>query len=293
MLIFNRLGAIDIGSNSVKLLISDIINYNGRIVNKKYVHTRIPLRLGDDTFMRGHISDDKKEKLAQLIQTFKFFLEINETEKYRVCATSALREASNKQDIVDYILATAGVKIEVITPQDEANLMFLNGANEEYNPHTLYVMVDVGGGSTEVVLSRGNELIESKSFMLGTIRQLSQEQRRNEWKNLKRWMEEKTMKQREICLVGSGGNINKINSLFKRKGKMRRVDLNDYYRRLANWDYEERVLKSEFGLNRAEVILPALNIYLNIMKFLKVEVIHIPVVGIADGIIKDIYLKNM
>ena len=291
-MLINRLGAIDIGSNSVKLLISDVINYKGQVINKKYLHTRIPLRLGDDTFLHGYISDDKKEKLAQLLQTFKYFLEINDTESYRVCATSALREASNKQEIIDYIAATVGVEVDIISSQDEANFIFLNAIDEKYKPETLCVMVDVGGGSTEIVLSKGNELIENKSFMLGTIRHLSPEQKRNEWIKLKTWLEDKTIRKKEICLIGSGGNINKINSLFKRKGKMRRIDLNDYYRRLTHWNYEERIIKSDIGLNRSEVILPALNIYLNVMKFLKVDVIQIPVVGIADGIIKDIYLKN-
>lgn len=288
----NRLGAIDIGSNSVKLLICDMINYKGRIINKKFAHTRMPLRLGDDTFLSGYISEEKKEKLAQLIQMFKSFLEITETESYRICATSALREALNRQDIVDHIYATVGVEIEIISPSDEANFLFLNDTDEGYKPEILYIIVDVGGGSTEIVFSQEYKLIETGSFRLGTIRQLSREEEMKEWGKLKDWLEEKREGLFDICLIGSGGNINKINSLFNNRGKIKRLDLKNYYRKLKNMDYEERVVKSNFGLNRAEVILPAINIYLNIMKILKIETIQIPVIGIADGIVKDIYLKK-
>lgn len=290
MLIINRIGAIDIGSNSIKLLISDIINYNGKVVNKKYIHTRMPLRLGDDTFLLGYISDTKQEKLVKILRTFKYFLEINDTENYRVCATSAIREASNCQELVDYISDAAGIKIDVIDQQEEAHLLFLNNINEEYNPEALYVTVDVGGGSTEIVLSKRNRLIDYQSFLLGTIRELPKEYEKKEWEALRIWLEEKIKNEKEISLIGSGGNINKINSLYKKKGKMKRSDLNDYYKRLANLDYEERVVKMELGLNRAAVLLPALKIYLNIMKFIKAETIHIPVIGIADGIIKYLYL---
>lgn len=292
MMNIRRLGAVDIGSNSVKLLICDIINHETRIVNKKFIHMRMPLQLGNDTFLSGYISDDKKEKLARLIQTYKSFLEISETEKYRVCATSALREAENKEEIIDYIYTTVGVEIEIISSKDEANFIFLNITEKGCKPKTSYVIVDVGGGSTEIILSQDQLLLETESFRLGTIRSLSREQEVEEWNRLKRWLEDRRNNLYNISLVGSGGNINKINSLFNRRGKIRKIDLKDFYKTLKNMDYEERVIKSNFGLNRIEVILPAVNIFLNIMKILKAGSIQIPVIGIADGIIKDLYLKE-
>lgn len=292
MININRLAAIDIGSNSVKLLISDMINYQGRIVSKKFAHTRMPLQLGDDTFHLGYITDTKKDKLAQLVQTFASFVDISGAEHYRICATSALREASNKQEIIDYVYATVGVQIELITHQDEANFIFLNGVDDEFNSDTIYIMADVGGGCTQIAVSQGDILIESESFNLGTLRNLSRQEEHDEYARLKNWLEEKRDNHRDICLVGSGGNINKINSLFNKRGKIKRLDLKYYYRKLSEMNLEERVVKSDFGFNRGEVIIPAIKIYLQIMKILKVEVIQIPMIGIADGIIKDMYLKK-
>lgn len=283
-----RFGAIDIGSNSVKLLICDLIDYKDRIVSKKFVYTRVPLQLGNDAFQLGYISDKKKEKLAQLIQTFKSIIEISNTEDFRVCATSALREASNKTEIINFVYLTTGVRIELISTKEEAYFIFLGGTDKNYSPEVLHILVDVGGGCTEIVLSQNNMLLDEKSFNLGTIRVLSKQQEIEEWEKLKKWLENIRHNPRNVFLVGSGGNINKINSLY-RKGKIRKTDLKNFHRKLKNMDYEERVIHSNFNLNRAKVILPAINIYFNIMKILKIEVLHIPMIGIADGIIRDLY----
>ncbi|MDR2915008.1 MAG: hypothetical protein LBV74_09295 [Tannerella sp.] len=287
----NRLGAIDIGSNAVKLLICDVINHKDRIVSKKVAHLRIPLQLGDDTFYLGYISDKKKDKLAHLIYNFKSFIEISGTEDFRICATSALREARNRSDIIEFVSATTGVNIELISTREEANFLFLGGMNGEYDSDTLYVIVDVGGGCTEIALSRNNELVYEESFKLGTIRILSRDEEKKEWSRLKEWLEEKRHGHRNICLIGSGSNINKVNSQFRRR-KIKKSDLRGYYRKLHDMNLEERIVNSNLNLNGAEMILPAINIYLNIMKILKVEILQVPVIGIADGIIKDIYLKK-
>lgn len=287
----SRLGAIDIGSNSVKLLICDVINHKDRIVSKKVAHLRIPLQLGDDTFYLGYISDKKKDKLAHLIYNFKSFIEISGTEDFRICATSALREAQNRSDIVKFVSATAGVNIELISTREEANFLFLGGMNGEYDSNTLYIIVDVGGGCTEIALSQNNELIYEESFKLGTIRMLPRDEEKMEWSRLKEWLEKKRYGHRNICLIGSGGNINKVNSQFRRR-KIKKSDLKGYYCKLHDMNLEERIVNSNLNLNGAEMILPAINIYLNIMKILKVEILQVPVIGIADGIIKDIYMKK-
>ena len=153
-------------------------------------------------------------------------------------------------------------------------------------------MVDVGGGCTEIAISKNAVLIESASFNLGTIRTLNHDQEIEEWDKLKNWIEEKRREQRNVCMVGAGGNINKINSLFNRRGYIKRIQLRSYYKKLKKMEHEERILKSNLGLNRTEVIIPAINIFLRIMKILKVETLQIPMIGIADGIIKEIYLKK-
>jgi exopolyphosphatase/guanosine-5'-triphosphate,3'-diphosphate pyrophosphatase len=287
----DRLGAIDIGSNSVKLLICDVINYKGRIVSRNFAHVRVPLQLGEDTFCLGCISDRKKEELVHLIRTFKSFIEISGTEDFRLCATSALREASNRQEVVDMVYATTGATIELISTKDEAGFIFLGGLDEKCDPATLYVMADVGGGCTEIAFSQHHRLLRAESFDLGTIRTLSRDQEKAEWVKLKACLEEERRDTRNVCLVGSGDNINKIYSRFRRK-KIRKADLKSYYDRLSNVAIEERVFDYDLNVNRAKVILPAMNVYLNVMKILKIEFIYVPVISIADGIIKDLYRKR-
>lgn len=287
-----RFGAIDIGSNSVRLLITDVIDYKGKPYFKKNQLIRIPLKLGEDTFSTGFIGDQKKEKLMVLMQSLQGLISVNDVEVWRACATSAIREAENATEVLNYVENKTGVHIEIIDPIEEAHYIRLNNMDEYLDEDRAYIFTDVGGGSTELILFYKNEQIATGSFRLGTLRTLTSELEQNEWDAMKDWMEENCKDFPKISLIGSGGNINKLDSLLRRCGRIKREELIAYYRKLRSMSYEERVINLKVSLDRAEVIMPAIHIYLKIMKLSRALVIETPIIGVADGIIKDLYLKD-
>nr|WP_297165942.1 hypothetical protein [uncultured Dysgonomonas sp.] len=287
-----RFGAIDIGSNSVRLLITDVIDYKGKPYFKKNQLIRIPLKLGEDTFSTGFIGDQKKEKLMVLMQSLQGLISVNDVEVWRACATSAIREAENATEVLNYVENKTGVHIEIIDPIEEAHYIRLNNMDEYLDEDRAYIFTDVGGGSTELILFYKNEQIATGSFRLGTLRTLTPELEQNEWDAMKDWMEENCKDFPKISLIGSGGNINKLDSLLRRCGRIKREELIAYYRKLRSMSYEERVINLKVSLDRAEVIMPAIHIYLKIMKLSRALVIETPIIGVADGIIKDLYLKD-
>lgn len=292
-MITKRFAAIDIGSNSVRLLITDVIDYKGKPYFKKNQLVRIPLKLGEDTFSTGFISDLKKEKLAILMQSIQGLIEVNDVEIWRACATSAIREANNATEILNYVEEKSGVHIEIIDPIEEAHYIRLNNIDEFLDEDRAYIFTDVGGGSTELILFYKNEEIATGSFRLGTLRTLSPELEQLEWNSMKNWMEEHCKDYLKVSLIGSGGNINKLDSLLRRCGRIKREELISYYRKLRTMSYEERVINLKVSLDRAEVIMPAINIFLRIMKLSRALVIETPIIGVADGIIKDLYIKDI
>ena len=287
-----RFGAIDIGSNSVRLLITDVIDYKGKPYFKKNQLIRIPLKLGEDTFSTGFIGDQKKEKLMVLMQSLQGLISVNDVEVWRACATSAIREAENATEVLNYVENKTGVHIEIIDPIEEAHYIRLNNMDEYLDEDRAYIFTDVGGGSTELILFYKNEQIATGSFRLGTLRTLTPELEQNEWDTMKDWMEEHCKDFPKVSLIGSGGNINKLDSLLRRCGRIKREELIAYYRKLRSMSYEERVINLKVSLDRAEVIMPAIHIYLKIMKLSRALVIETPIIGVADGIIKDLYLKD-
>ncbi len=287
-----RFGAIDIGSNSVRLLITDVIDYKGKPYFKKNQLIRIPLKLGEDTFSTGFIGDQKKEKLMILMQSLQGLISVNDVEVWRACATSAIREAENATEVLNYVENKTGVHIEIIDPIEEAHYIRLNNMDEYLDEDRAYIFTDVGGGSTELILFYKNEQIATGSFRLGTLRTLTPELEQNEWDAMKDWMEEHCKDFPKVSLIGSGGNINKLDSLLRRCGRIKREELIAYYRKLRSMSYEERVINLKVSIDRAEVIMPAIHIYLKIMKLSRALVIETPIIGVADGIIKDLYLKD-
>jgi len=287
-----RLGAIDIGSNSVRLLITDVIDYQNSITFKKDSLVRVPLKLGTDTFTLGYITDKKREKLALLIQAFYSLIQINDVTDWRICATSAMREASNSDEVINYIAAKTGITIDIIDCKEEARYILNNNIDEKLNDDKTHIFADVGGGSTQMIIFCQDKEIASNSFRLGTVRELTETEDSEEWKKMEQWLTDNHLDYHKISLIGSGGNINKLSQLLRRCGRIRREELISYARKLKGMTHEERMINLNINRNRADVIIPAIDIYLKIMKITKALVIETPIIGVADGIIKDLYMTK-
>lgn len=288
-----RLAGIDIGSNSVRLLITDIIDYKGNVFFKKEHFFRIPLRLGEDTFSMGFISEEKIENLAILMESFVGIMNVCGVSQWRICATSAIREASNGLEVVNYISNRTALDIEIIDHKAESHFIVLNNQGQEQEKDRAYLFVDVGGGSTDMSLYYQNTEVASDSFRLGTIRPMSLDRNNEEWDRIKLWINTNCNQFHKLTLIGSGGNINKINSLLRRCGKIKREELVSFYRKLKEISLEERAIRYNMNLNRAAVIMPAIQIYLRIMKMARTLAIETPIIGLADGIVRDLYYNSL
>ena len=248
-----RLAAIDIGSNSVRLLITDVIDYKGSPFFKKDIFIRIPLKLGEDTFTNGYIGEVKLDKLATLLQSFKGIISINDVDDWRICATSAIREASNMEEVVDTIFAKTGIEIDVINTVEEARFIIINSIEQNMDDDRAYLFADVGGGSTDLILFYQKKEIAMESFRIGTLRltDVSEGKEQGEWLRMKNWIYQYCREFTKISLIGSGGNINKIDSLLRRCGRIRREELVSFARTLKGMTIEERVVKYNMNTNRA------------------------------------------
>lgn len=287
-----RLGAIDIGSGSVRLLICDVFDAGGQPFFKKNTMIRTPLLLGEDTFSTGFISNIKKEKLALLLASYKSLLEVYDVERWRVCATSALREASNKSEIIDYVFSESGIDIHVIDTEEESRYLLLNYAEQPIDNTRACLFADIGGGSTQLVLYYQGRKIAFESFRLGTIRCQTVTSENEEWIRLRQWIKDHTHSFAKMLLIGSGGNINKVDSLLRRKGRVKREELIAFLNKIRTMSVEERVMNYNMNINRATEIIPAIQIYLKVMKAAKVLAVETPIIGVSDGIIRDLYLKR-
>jgi exopolyphosphatase/guanosine-5'-triphosphate,3'-diphosphate pyrophosphatase len=290
-----KYAAIDIGSNGVRLLISNvIIQENTEPLFRKSSLVRVPIRLGADTFMYGKISDENIERMTKAMDSYRYIMDIHKVEKYKACATSALRESANGPEIVDSIYKKTGIKIDIIDGKTEADIISQTDIKELIEDNKSYLYVDVGGGSTEFTLFSKGNIINAKSFKIGTVRLLkTPDEAKNEWKAVKKWVIEQTSSIKHLTLIGSGGNINKI---FKLSGKAQTKPLSlDYlqtqYNLLSAMSYEERIINLSLNPDRADVIIPALKIYLNSMHWSKATKIYVPKIGLADGIVKMLYYR--
>ena len=298
MLEIKKYAAIDIGSNAIRLLIANIIiSKNKEPQFKKSSLVRVPIRLGADTFVKGIISDANKQRMIDAIEAFKLLMKVHNIEKYKACATSAMREAKNGKEVANEILKKTGVEIEIINGKEEAAIISSTDLNELINSDESYLYVDVGGGSTEFALFSKGEMVSSKSFKMGTVRLLNNTEIENKaiFNKAENWIKSNTAVLGKVSIIGSGGNINK---LFKMSGKMigkplSFTFLNAQYKFLKNMSYDERI--SELGLNpdRADVIIPATEIFLSAMKSSGATNLYVPKIGLSDGIIKTLYQENL
>lgn len=286
------LAAIDIGSNAARLLITEVNVYkDGTVDYTKLNLLRIPLRLGFDVFDRGSISDIKKKKLVDTIRVYKQLMEIYQVEALKACATSAMRDANNGQDILKEIEKETGIQVNLISGQEEANVIYETHIAENLSNGKSYMYIDVGGGSTEITLFANDHIIFKESFNIGTIRLLNDKVTDEQWEHMKWFIKTNLKDYQPVEAIGSGGNINKIFSISKRKeGKPLPLDLlKDYYKELSYSTIEERKHLYNFRSDRADVIVPALQIYIAVMRWAGAHEIYVPKIGLADGLIKILY----
>lgn len=296
MLKINKYAAIDIGSNAVRLLISNIIEQdNELVVFKKNSLVRVPIRLGADVFINGEISEYNKKRMLDTMMAFSLLIKSHGVTRYKACATSAMREASNSEALSKDIFETTGIKIDIIDGEEEAAIIAATDLNTFIDPNKTYLYVDVGGGSTEFSIIHNGEKIKSKSFKIGTVRLLNDIVKNETWQELESWIKANTKDYYKIELIGSGGNINKI---FKISGKdlgkpLTYFYLTSYYKMLQSYSYEERITRLNLNQDRADVIIPATRIYLSAMKWSGAKDIYVPKIGLSDGIIKSMYYETI
>jgi len=286
------LAAIDIGSNAARLLISEAAVYkDGTVDYTKLCLLRIPLRLGFDVFDNGAIGEVKKQKLIETLKAYRHLMNIYNVETWRACATSAMRDATNSKEVVQEIKKATGLDVEVISGQEEANIIYETHIAENLIYNRSYLYIDVGGGSTEVTLYAKNNIVFKESFNIGTIRLLHNKVTNEQWEHMKWYIKTHVREYEPIEAIGTGGNINKIFSLSKRKeGKPLSIELlKDYFKELGASTPAERRHLYQFREDRADVIVPALEIYLAIMRWANADEIYVPKIGLADGLIKMIY----
>jgi exopolyphosphatase / guanosine-5'-triphosphate,3'-diphosphate pyrophosphatase len=287
-----RLAAIDIGSNAARLLITDVISGPQDVPDFiKTVLVRVPLRLGFDVFDKGEISSAKVEKIIKTIKSYKLLLEVYEVKYLKACATSAMRDAANASEIIKKVKAETGIEIEIISGDQEASFIYENHIAENMTSEESYLYIDVGGGSTELTFFSDNKMIFKKSFNIGTIRLLKNQVEEASWDEMKEFIRDKTKGYHHVTAIGSGGNINKIFSISKRKdGKPLTLELlRDYYKEFSNLSVSQRISLHKLREDRADVIVPALLIYINIMRWADAEEIFVPKIGLADGLIHNLY----
>jgi exopolyphosphatase/guanosine-5'-triphosphate,3'-diphosphate pyrophosphatase len=290
-----KFAAIDIGSNAIRLLTHNVIEEQGKKTQfRKSALVRVPVRLGEDSFTVGEISEHNVERMVKTMKAFKLLMDVAGVQNYRACATSAMREANNGNEVINLIAEKAGIRVEVIDGKQEAAIIASTDLKEIIREDQSYLYIDVGGGSTEFTLFTNGKIKVSKSFKLGTVRLLNDLVKESTWFKLKEWITENVKDAAKLSIIGSGGNINKLHKMSGRKEgePLSYIWLNAQYRFLESLSYEDRI--SELGLNpdRADVIIPATRIFLSAAKWSGVKKIHVPKIGLSDGIIKNLYYSQ-
>ena len=288
--------AIDIGSNAVRLLIKNVKEGANGAKFSKVLMLRVPLRLGFDVFAKGKITDQRARNMIRLMKSYRHLMRIYDVEDYRACATSAMRDAKNGPKIIKQIAKEAGIRIDIIDGQQEAKIVYNNHIECMEDRNGNYMYVDVGGGSTEINLLSQGELVCSRSYNIGTVRILNRVVRDSEWMRLKEDMTELAQSYPGTNIIGSGGNINKLYRLAEKKDKknlrMSMETLHELHDSLKKLTVEERMEKFDLKPDRADVIVPAGDIFTTIGDIIKAEYVYVPVIGLADGIIDELYAKH-
>lgn len=296
MITLKKYAAIDIGSNAMRLLVTNIVEQKGQPTQfNKSSLVRVPIRLGQDAFTVGEISEENIQRMVDAMKAFSLLMKVHKVEKYKACATSAMREAYNGSDIVALIKKKADIKIDIIDGKKEAAIISSSDLKQFINSDKTYLYVDVGGGSTEFSIFSEGKIVTSKSFKNGTVRLLNNMVSEIVWVEIEKWIKNAVAPYEEVTLIGSGGNINKLFKLSEKHQTkpLSYVYLNSQFQKLNTMTYEQRI--TELGLNpdRADVIIPATRIYLNAMKWSGARQIYVPKIGLSDGIVKAMYFGKL
>ena len=292
MITIKKYAAIDIGSNAMRLLVANIVEEKGKETRfSKSALVRLPIRLGQDAFTIGDISEDNIDRMVDAMSAYKLLMKVHKVERYVALATSAMREATNGNEVIAIIKEKAGIDIQIIDGKTEAAIIASTDLHYLLKTEKTYLYVDVGGGSTEFSLFSDGKMIASKSFKIGTVRLLNQMVNDLVWQEIEKWIKTHTNEFDNVTLIGSGGNINK---LFKMSGKQQDKPLSfsyvsKRYMFLNSLTYEQRVYELGLNTDRADVIVLATKIYLNAMKWSGAKQMFVPKIGLSDGIIKAMY----
>lgn len=289
-----KLAAIDIGSNAIRFQISSVLDNGSKVIFKKLEYVRFPLRLGHDVFTTGRISDKSKEKFKKLMKTYKLLIELYEATDYMFCATSAMRESENGYELAEEIEKELGVTIEIIDGNREAE--FINRAIQSFLSDNTYLHIDVGGGSTELNLYAGGKKIKTRSFKIGSVRILEHHDTPIMWEDMEHWVRENVKKEYgKVTAVGTGGNVSKMFELAQLKPHrlMSFKKMTEIRDMIANHSIEDRIYKLQMNPDRADVIIPASSIYMQVMEWANSKYIFVPDVGLKDGMLLHLYDRNI
>lgn len=287
-----RLAGIDIGSNAARLLIADVQkNESEDATFNKVDLVRVPLRLGFDVFEHGFISEERKAMLLNTMMAFKYLLRAYNVSAVKACATSAMRDAANSREIIEMVKAEAGIEITIISGEQEASLVFENHIADRLAHENAYLYIDVGGGSTEIDFFLSDKQLYKKSYNVGTIRLLQNKWSKSDWNKIEEDIKKNVQTVLPVIVIGSGGNINKVFSISKTKEgqPLSLKKLKVYYKFLSALSVRERMKQFDLKADRADVIVPALDIYIKIMTWVRAAKIIVPHIGVSDGLVKDLY----
>ncbi len=289
-----RLSAVDIGSNAVRFLFVEVINGSKTPVFKKLSLLRLPIRLGEDVFVKKEISKKNQQKLVAAFSAYNQLIKVFEVEKFRICATSAMREAKNGKQTVALIKEKTGLEVEIIDGNSEAMLIYDTHVAEMFGKNNTYLYVDVGGGSTELTLFVNGKMHISRSFKIGTIRLKNDLVSHKVWDEMERWLKENIKPLKPKAAIGTGGNINKMYKMLdgKNYAPISYSKIKNLKEKLEEYTLEERIKELGLKPDRADVIIPAAKIYLAVTKWSGIKEVLVPKVGLADGIIHELYKQK-
>lgn len=288
-----RFAAIDIGSNAIRLLIVSGTSLNDKTRIKQMTHIRLPIRLGSDVFGNGRVSSEKETSMIHALHGFSLIMKAYKVDKYKACATSAMRDASNGPEIMQHVKELAGINVEIIQGTEEADYIFKSVLDGILDKRNNYLYIDVGGGSTELTLIVKGKKMASSSFQLGTVRILQGKDPITEWERLHDFLKEHVEQYEIDSAIGSGGNISKLQKLAgnKKKRTIKTSDLKDISKELSKLSYEERMNEYDLKYDRADVIIPASRIFLSILEQCNIKETMVPKIGLADGLVMDMITR--